>query len=63
MRRVNPDIRHVLIGKAYAAELLRELRASAGMREAIDEAKRYAGDCEPVDGKHPFAEALGPSRT
>lgn len=23
MRRVNPDIRHVLIGKAYAAELLR----------------------------------------
>ena len=26
MRRVNPDIRHVLIGKAYAAELLREAK-------------------------------------
>ena len=26
MRRVNPDIRHVLIGKAYAAELLLEAK-------------------------------------
>lgn len=29
MRRVNPDIRHVLIGKAYAAELLRSPPAEA----------------------------------